>query len=78
MSKIIELKRPSMVLLCLGLIMTLIGITIFLNPQDDTTNIIFLSLFGGGLFISGLSISILNQIRKQKSNHKFIFKSMVF
>ncbi|WP_048097056.1 hypothetical protein [Candidatus Nitrosarchaeum limnium] len=66
MSKIIELKRPSMVLLCLGLIMTLIGITIFLNPQDDTTNIIFLSLFGGGLFISGLSISILNQIRKQK------------
>jgi len=66
MSKIIELKRPSMVLLCLGLIMTLIGITIFLNPQDDTTNIIFLSLFGGGVFISGLSISILNQIRKQK------------
>ncbi|CAD6520872.1 conserved hypothetical protein [metagenome] len=66
MSKIMELKRPSVVLLCLGLIMTLIGITIFLNPQDDTTNIIFLGLFGIGLFISGLSISLLNQIRKQK------------
>lgn len=66
MSKIIQLKRPSIVLLCLGLIMTLIGITIFLNPQDGTTNIIFLSLFGGGLFISGLSISLLNQIRKHK------------
>jgi len=64
MSKIIELKRPSIISLILGLILTLIGITIFVNPKDDTTNMIFLSLFGGGLFISGLSISILNQIRK--------------
>ena len=67
MSKIIELKRPSIVGLILGIILTLIGITIFLNPQDDTVNMIFLSLFGIGLFISGLSFSVLYQIRKTKN-----------
>lgn len=64
MSKIIELRYLSIFGLVLGMILTLIGITIFLKPQDDNVNMIFLSLFGIGLFISGLSLSILYQIRK--------------
>ncbi len=38
-----------------------------LNPQDNTTNMIFLSMFGIGLFMSGLGFSLLNQIRKVKN-----------
>lgn len=67
MSKIIEFKRPSIVLLVLGLVSTLIGFTMLLNPQDNTANMIFLSMFGIGLFMSGLSFSVLYQIRKIKT-----------
>ena len=67
MSKIIEFKRPSIVLLVLGLVSTLIGFTMLLNPQGDTANMIFLSIFGIGLFMSGLSFSVLYQIRKIKT-----------
>ena len=67
MSKITEFKRPSILLLILGLSLTLIGFTMLLNPQDDTTNMIFLSMFGIGLFMSGLSFSVLYQIRKVKT-----------
>ena len=38
MSKITEFKRPSILLLILGITLTLIGFTILLNPQDNTTN----------------------------------------
>ena len=67
MSKIIEFKRPSIVLLVLGLVSTLIGFTMLLNPQGSTANMIFLSMFGIGLFMSGLSFSVLYQIRKIKT-----------
>ena len=67
MSKITEFKRPSILLLILGLSLTLIGFTMLLNPQDDTTNMIFLSMFGIGLFMSGLGFSVLYQIRKLKT-----------
>jgi len=67
MSKIVELKRPSIFGLIIGIIFTLIGTTIFLNPQSNAVNMIFLSLFGIGLFISGLSFSVLYQIRKIKN-----------
>ena len=67
MSKITEFKRPSILLLILGLSLTLIGFTMLLNPQDDTTNMIFLSMFGIGLFMSGLGFSVLYQIRKVKT-----------
>ena len=67
MSKIIEFKRPSIVLLVLGLVLTLIGFTMLLNPQGNTANMIFLSMFGIGLFMSGLSFSVLYQIRKIKT-----------
>ena len=67
MSKIIEFKRPSIVLLVLGLVSTLIGFTMLLNPQGGTANMIFLSMFGIGLFMSGLSFSVLYQIRKIKT-----------
>lgn len=67
MSKIVELKRPSIFGLIIGIVFTLIGITIFLNPQSNAVNMIFLSLFGIGLFISGLSFSVLYQIRKIKN-----------
>ena len=67
MSKITEFKRPSILVLILGLILTLIGFTILLNPQDNTTNMIFLSMFGIGLFMSGLGFSVLYQIRKVKT-----------
>lgn len=67
MSKIIEFKRPSILVLILGLIMTLIGFTMLLNPQDNISNMIFLSMFGIGLFMSGLSFSVLYQIRKIKT-----------
>ena len=67
MSKIIEFKRPSIALLVLGLVSTLIGFTMLLNPQGDTANMIFLSMFGIGLFMSGLSFSVLYQIRKIKT-----------
>lgn len=67
MSKITEFKRPSILLLILGIILTLIGFTILLNPQDDTVNMIFLSMFGAGLFMSGLGFSVLYQIRKVKT-----------
>lgn len=64
--EIIELRRPSIWLLILGLILTLIGFTMLLNPQDNTTNMIFLSMFGIGMFMFGLGFSILYQIRKHK------------
>ena len=48
----------------LGFVLALVGITIFWNPQDSITNIIFLSMVGIGLFMLGLGLSILNQIRK--------------
>ena len=67
MSKITEFKRPSILLLILGLVLTLTGFTILLNPQDDITNMIFLSMFGIGLFMSGLGFSVLYQIRKVKT-----------
>jgi len=67
MSKITEFKRPSILLFILGIILTLIGFTMLLNPQDNTTNMIFLSMFGIGLFMSGLGFSILYQIRKVKT-----------
>lgn len=67
MSKITEFKRPSILLLVLGLILTLIGFTMLLNPQGDIANMIFLSMFGIGLFMSGLGFSILYQIRKVKT-----------
>ncbi|MCE9616771.1 MAG: hypothetical protein K8Q88_00175 [Nitrosarchaeum sp.] len=64
--KIIELRRPSILLLILGLILTLIGFTMLLNPQDSIINMIFLSMFGIGMFMFGLGFSILYQIRKLK------------
>ena len=67
MSKIIEFKRPSILVLILGLILTLIGFTMLLNPQDNIVNMVFLSMFGIGLFMSGLSFSVLYQIRKIKT-----------
>lgn len=67
MSKIIEFKRPSILVLILGFILTLIGFTMLLNPQDNTANMIFLSMFGIGLFMSGLGFSVLYQIRKVKT-----------
>ena len=67
MSKITEFKRPSILLLILGLILTLIGFTMLLNPQGDIANMIFLSMFGIGLFMSGLGFSVLYQIRKVKT-----------
>ena len=67
MYKITEFKRPSILLLILGIILTLIGFTMLLNPQDNTTNMIFLSMFGIGLFMSGLGFSVLYQIRKVKT-----------
>lgn len=67
MYKIIEFKRPSILVLILGLILTLIGFTMLLNPQDNTANMIFLSMFGIGLFMSGLGFSLLYQIRKVKT-----------
>lgn len=67
MYKIIEFKRPSILVLILGLILTLIGFTMLLNPQNNTANMIFLSMFGIGLFMSGLGFSLLYQIRKVKT-----------
>ncbi|MSV27089.1 MAG: hypothetical protein CK527_04125 [Nitrosarchaeum sp.] len=63
---ILEIERPSIILLVFGIILSLIGISVIFNPQEDTVNVIFLSLFGIGLFIFGLSFSLLNQIRKVK------------
>ncbi|MFM9874930.1 MAG: hypothetical protein ACKVN8_00930 [Nitrosarchaeum sp.] len=63
---ILEIERPSIILLVFGIILSLIGISVIFNPQEDTVNMIFLSLFGIGLFIFGLSFSLLNQIRKVK------------
>ena len=67
MYKIIEFKCPSILVLILGLILTLIGFTMLLDPQDNTANMIFLSMFGIGLFMSGLGFSVLYQIRKVKT-----------
>ncbi|QLH10751.1 hypothetical protein [Nitrosarchaeum sp. AC2] len=64
--KITEFRRPSILSLIIGLTLTLFGATILLNPQDNTTNIIFLSMFGIGLFILGLSCSLLYQIRRAR------------
>jgi len=64
--KITELRRPSILSLIVGLVLTLFGVTILVNPQDNTTNMIFLSIFGIGLFILGLSGSLLYQIKKAK------------
>ncbi len=63
---ILEIERPSIILLVFGIILSLIGISVIFNPQENTVNMIFLSLFGIGLFIFGLSFSLLNQIRKVK------------
>lgn len=65
--KITELRRPSILLLILGLILTLIGFAMLLNPQDSIINMIFLSMFGIGMFMFGLGLSILYQIRKAKN-----------
>jgi len=62
--KIVEFKKSSILLCIIGLVLTLVGITIFWNPHDNVTNIIFLSMIGLGLFMLGLGLSILNQIRK--------------
>ena len=67
MYKIIEFKRPSILLLILGIILTLTGFTMLLNPQDNITNMVFLSMFGIGLFMSGLGFSVLYQISKNKT-----------
>jgi hypothetical protein len=64
--KIIELRRPSILLLILGIILTLTGFTTLLNPQNEIQNMIFLSMFGTGLFMSGLGFSLLYQMRKTK------------
>ncbi|HET9009233.1 MAG TPA: hypothetical protein VFN17_03835 [Nitrosarchaeum sp.] len=64
--KIIELRCPSILLLILGIILTLTGFTTLLNPQNEIQNMIFLSMFGIGLFMSGLGFSLLYQIRKAK------------
>ncbi|MBI5859558.1 MAG: hypothetical protein HZB73_02330 [Nitrosarchaeum sp.] len=65
--KITDLRRPSILLLILGIISTCIGFTMLLKPQDDVINMIFLSMFGIGLFISGLGFSLLYQIKKVKT-----------
>ncbi|MFB5609398.1 MAG: hypothetical protein ACE5Q5_04155 [Nitrosarchaeum sp.] len=62
--KITELKRPSILALIIGIVLTVIGVTVFLNHQDSNTDMVFLSMFGIGLFILGLSCSLLYQIRK--------------
>jgi len=64
--KIDELRRPSILLLILGSILAMTGFTMLLNPQDEIQNIIFLSMFGTGLFMSGLGFSLLYQMRKTK------------
>ena len=64
MYKITELKIPSLVLLVIGFVLFLIGITIFWYPQNNIINMIFLGLLGTGLFMFGLGLSVLNQIRK--------------
>ncbi|EGP93796.1 hypothetical protein [Nitrosarchaeum koreense] len=64
--KITEFRHPSILSLMVGLTLTLFGATILLNPQDNTTNIVFLSMFGIGLFILGLSCSLLYQIRRAR------------
>ncbi|GKS67653.1 hypothetical protein YTPLAS73_12000 [Nitrosarchaeum sp.] len=64
--KITELRRPSILSLIVGIILTLFGVTVLVNPQDNTTNVFLLSIFGIGLFILGLSVSLLYQIKKAK------------
>jgi predicted tellurium resistance membrane protein TerC len=64
--KIDELRRPSILLLILGSILAMTGFTMLLNPQDEIQNMIFLSMFGTGLFMSGLGFSLLYQMRKTK------------
>jgi hypothetical protein len=64
--KLFELKRSSVLLIILGSVLTLLGITIFWRPQSDTINMFFLSMMGIGLFMVGLGFSVLNQIRKTK------------
>jgi len=71
--KITEFRRTSVLLSILGVILTIIGFTMLLNPQDNTANMIFLSMFGVGLFMSGLGFSLLNQIRKAKNNPQTSF-----
>ena len=63
---ILEIDRPSIILLVFGIILSLIGISVIFNPQENTVFMIFLSLFVIGLFIFVLSFSLLNQIRKVK------------
>ncbi|HSA77019.1 MAG TPA: hypothetical protein VLE02_05700, partial [Nitrosarchaeum sp.] len=62
-----DLRRPSILSLIAGLVLAILGASILANPQDDTTNMIFLSVFGIGLFILGLSCSLLYQIKKVKT-----------
>jgi hypothetical protein len=62
--EIIQFKNTSILLLIIGTILAFLGITIFINPQNNFIDILFLGLFGIGLFMLGLGLSILNQIRK--------------
>jgi len=62
--EIIEFKKLSIFLCTVGIILTLVGITIFWHPYGNVADIIFLGMIGLGLFMLGLGFSILNQIRK--------------
>jgi len=62
-----NLRRPSIVLLAFGFVFTGISVIGLFNPQNNTIDMIFLSMFGSGLFMLGLGFSILNQIRKIKT-----------
>jgi hypothetical protein len=43
------------------------GVGMLLNPQNSIVDLIFLGMFGIGLFMSGLGFSLLYQIRKVKT-----------
>ncbi len=58
--------RPSIFVVIFGMLFTIIGFTMLLNHQNNIGDMIFLSMFGIGLFMSGLGFSLLYQIRKAK------------
>jgi len=64
--EIAELSRPSIFVVIFGMLFTIIGFTMLLNHQNNIADMIFLSMFGIGLFMSGLGFSLLYQIRKAK------------
>jgi len=68
--KITEIKRPTILSLILGILLTIVGSTIFLRPQGDTINMIFLIIFGLGFFMVGAGFSVLYQIKKVKDKEK--------